>query len=255
MCELLGISAKRPIEARRYLREFYTHSVRHPHGWGLMREKNGLAEIIKEPECASRSAIIDDIINGTEPQKILLAHIRLATVGGMSVDNCHPYTGVDNSGRRWILIHNGTIYSGNKLSKYLETQKGDTDSERIFMYLIDEINNAIKENGGAISWEQRCAVLDKIVTELSPRNKLNLLIYDGGFLYAHKNMRETLFYKQDSDGIVISTTPLDNEEWTKVPKTRLLAFRDGEQVFEGKDHGNIFIPTLEYITALDAMNI
>lgn len=255
MCELLGISAKRPIEARRYLREFYTHSVRHPHGWGLMREKSGSVEIIKEPECASGSTIIDDVINGTDPQKILLAHIRLATVGGMSVDNCHPYTGVDNSGRRWILIHNGTIYSGKQLSKYLETQKGDTDSERIFMYLIDEINRAIKEKGGALSWEQRCGVLDKIVTELSPRNKLNLLIYDGELLYVHKNMRETLFYKYTDGGIVISTTPLDEDEWTKVPKTQLLAFRDGEKVFEGTNHGSIFIPTLEYITTLDAMNI
>lgn len=255
MCELLGISAKNPIEARRYLSEFYTHSVHHPHGWGLMREKNGSVEIIKEPISASKSTIIDDVVNATEPQKIMLAHIRLATVGGMSPDNCHPYTGIDNSGRRWILIHNGTIYSGNQLAKYLETQKGDTDSERIFMYLIDEINKAITENGGSLSDGQRFGVLDRIVTELSPRNKLNLLIYDGELLYVHKNMRETMFYKNVDEGVVISTTPLDSDVWIKIPKTQLLAFRDGEKIFEGTNHGNIFIPTLEYITALDAMNI
>ena len=35
MCELLGISSAKPMDASGFLKEFYSHSVMHPHGWGL----------------------------------------------------------------------------------------------------------------------------------------------------------------------------------------------------------------------------
>lgn len=186
----------------------------------------------------------------------MLAHIRLATVGAIKYDNCHPYTGTDISGREWTLIHNGTIYSSRLLSKYLSVQKGDTDSERIFLYLIDKVNEAISENNLApLSIEQRCEVTDKLAVALSPRNKLNFMIYDGEILYVHKNMKDTLSYTKTGDGIIISTLPLDDGEWSHFPLTRMHAFKDGECIFKGTNHNNEFIPTLEYITAFDAMNI
>lgn len=255
MCELLGLSAKTPIDVREYLKTFYSHSVRHPHGWGLMRQSGGKTEIIKEPVRASGSRIISETIQKTETQKSLLAHIRLATVGVTKYDNCHPFTGTDSSGRRWTLIHNGTIYSGTQLSKYLSLQTGDTDSERIFLYLIDEINNAIAVNGAPLSAKNRCQVIDKLAVELSPRNKLNFLIYDGEILYVHKNMKDTLVYKKLDEGIVFSTQPLDGGSWPQLSMTQMLAFRDGRCIFEGTKHDHEFVPTLEYITALDAMNI
>ena len=255
MCELLGISAKTPTDVREYLKSFYNHSVHHPHGWGLMREKDGKTEIIKEPVCASGSRILSGIIQKTEPQTNLLAHIRLATVGSVKYNNCHPYTGFDRSGRHWTLIHNGTIYSGTKLSKYLSIQDGDTDSERIFLYLLDEIDKEIMKNNAPLSAQQRCRVIDRLAIELSPRNKLNLMIYDGELLYVHKNMKDTLAYKKLENGIILSTQPLDNEKWEQLPMTQVLAFKEGSRVFEGTAHDYEFIPTLEYITALDAMNI
>ena len=255
MCELLGISAKAPLDARGYLTEFYSHSVRHPHGWGLMRSSAGKTEIIKEPVCAVKSNIIRNIIARTEPQTNMLAHIRLATVGAMKHENCHPYSGFDASGRRWTLIHNGTIYSGVQLARYLSEQSGDTDSERIFLYLLDEINKAIILNDAPLSKEQRCFVINKLVTVLSPRNKLNLMIYDGEILYVHKNMRDTLSLKKLDEGIIFSTQPLDDNGWEPFPMTQLMAFENGGCIFRGANHGHEFIPTLEYITALDAMNI
>ncbi|MCH5210723.1 MAG: class II glutamine amidotransferase [Oscillospiraceae bacterium] len=255
MCELFGISSQSSVDVRGYLEEFYSHSRQHPHGWGLMRESNGKIEIIKECVCASQSAILNNIIAETEPQTNLLAHIRLATIGSVKHDNCHPYTGVDNSGRHWTLIHNGTIYSGTHLSKYLFSQTGDTDSERILLYLLDEMNNVIEKNEAALSVEQRCSVIDNIAIALSPRNKLNLMIYDGEILYVHTNMKDTLMYKTIEQGIVISTQSLDDDKWEHFPMTQLCAFNNGTKIFEGTNHGNEFIPTLEYITALDAMNI
>ena len=129
MCELFGLSAKEPTDIRDYLQAFYRHSVRHPHGWGLFREKNGKSEIIREPVRAIGSRILNDIVSTTPPQQNALAHIRLATVGSVKTENCHPYTGTDNYGRRWTMIHNGTIYSSRNLYQYLKLQKGDTDQQ------------------------------------------------------------------------------------------------------------------------------
>ena len=194
MCELLGASLARACDLRDYLKTFYSHSVKHPHGWGIMRYTDGKEEVIKEPVCAMGSRIISQVIDSTQPQTNMLAHIRLATVGKKCNENCHPYYGTDNSGRVWTLIHNGTIYSSNKLMKYLNVQKGDTDSERIFLYLLELVNKKLEKNG-ELDEIQRFDAVDTLAHHLSPRNKLNLIIFDGEVMYVHKNMHNTLSYK------------------------------------------------------------
>ncbi|MDE6036276.1 MAG: class II glutamine amidotransferase [Ruminococcus sp.] len=250
MCELLGFSAKRETDIRKYLREFFSHGTNHPHGWGLMRENHNITEIIKKAECSAKSQTISGIVAETQPQKNTLAHIRLATVGSIKTENCHPYRQTDNTGRCWTLIHNGTIYSGKQLMKYLYTQTGDTDSERISLALLDEIN---KKN--LSTPEQRFDIVDNFVVTLSKRNKLNLIIFDGELLYIHQNMKNTLYYKPEEESVIFSTRPLDNDDWKLYPLTQLCAFRAGKKVFEGTEHGNIFVPALDYITEMDAMNI
>ncbi len=252
MCELFGFSSKEPRDIRQPLKEFFSHSVKHPHGWGLMNDNRG---IIKEPVRATDSNILNNIIDGMRNQRTALAHIRLATVGALRTENCHPYSDCDISGREWTLIHNGTIYSGRFMSRYLHAQSGDTDSERLFMYMLDRVNEETKKKGSKLTAGERFALLDSFAAEVSPRNKLNLIIYDGEFMYAHKNMEDTLYYKQGNNSAVISTQPLDDGVWRPVPTTRLIVFKDGETVYQGEPHSGVFIPTLEYISFLDAMNI
>ena len=254
MCELLGINSSAPVDSAPYLTEFFSHSVRHPHGWGIMRTASGKNTVFKESVSAGESNVLGDIIKSTEPQTNLLAHIRLATVGGMRNENSHPFTAADISGRVWTFIHNGTIYSGTELMNYISRQKGDTDSERVFLYLLDEVNNAIKKDG-ELSERRRFEIVDRLVCTLSPRNKLNLMIFDGEVLYVHKNMKNTLSFKKLDSGYVFSTTPLDDGNWQELPLARLTAYKGGELLYEGTSHGGIFVPTLEYISAMAAMNI
>lgn len=255
MCELLGINTNTAIDVNKYLYTFFSHSVNHPHGWGIMRSVNGRYTTFKEPVRAIDSGVITDITTKTEMQTNLLAHIRLATVGITKYNNCHPFTGLDLEGRQWTLIHNGTIYSGTMLMKYLNTQIGETDSERIFIYLLNEMNDAVKKNGAPLTKNQRFEIINRLVTELSPRNKLNLMIFDGDVLYVHKNMKDTLYFKEIFEGYVFSTQPLDDEKWSPFPTSQVIAYKNGAILFEGTPHGHEFVPTLEYITALDAMNI
>ena len=254
MCELFGISAREPVDASEYLSEFFSHSVRHPHGWGIMRSVKGEYKVFKESVSASESSVLSDVITATEKQSNMLAHIRLATVGGMREENSHPFSGEDILGRTWTLIHNGTIYSGTKLMRYLSAQSGDTDSERIFLYLLDEVNAAIKKDG-VLSEKRRFEIVDRLVCALSPRNKLNLMIFDGDVLYVHKNMKNTLSFRQLNEGYIFSTEPLSAGVWMELPLAQLLAYKNGSLLYEGTRHNNVFVPTLEYINAMAAMNI
>ncbi len=249
MCELLGFSAAQPENIKDLVSEFFSHGKDNPHGWGLM----DCDRICKSCERADTSEMLLQKISKLQPQKNLLGHIRFATVGSIKYENCHPFNAQDAQGRSWTLIHNGTIYSASRLIPFISSQSGDTDSERLFLYLMQKVNKA--QNQSPLDERQRCELIDELVRELSPRNKLNLMIFDGELLYIHKNMKQTMKYRRHGTGYVFATTALDGGLWKDVPTSQLLVYKCGEKVFEGQKHDAVFVPMLQYINANDAMNI
>jgi len=249
MCELIGFSAAGPTDIKEQLKEFFFHSESNPHGWGIMYGDR----LIRGCERASDSAMLEMLLQNIDEQKTVLGHIRFATVGSIKLENCHPFTGRDITGRQWTLIHNGTIYSGSRLIPYLNNQCGDTDSERLFLFLMDTLNNA--QQNGELSQQERCELVDSLIQEMSHKNKLNLMIYDGELLYIHKNMKDTMKFRRLGSGYIFATTALDGGEWTEVPIAQLFVYKDGEQIYSGNKHEGIFTPSLQYIKAMDAMHI
>lgn len=253
MCELFGASFRVPFDLRNELHTFYSHSVKHPHGWGIMYEKDGRNQIQKEFVRAIDSEMLPSLIEEMQPQKNVLGHIRLATIGSVCPVNVHPFTGTDITGTAWTMIHNGTIYSSRTLVPYFEKQTGDTDSERILLYFLDLLQQEF-ESSGSLTINQRIKVVDELVHELSHRNKLNIMFFDGEVLYFHKNMRDTLCQKVYPEGIVVSTTAL-GEGWTDVELCRMFAYHNGKCVYRSEEATIEFIPNLDYINALAALNI
>ena len=151
------------------------------------------------------------------------------------------------------MIHNGTIYSVRDTIKYTYRQTGDTDSERLFLNFIDVMNSRL--DNGELCERERFDIVNDFIVENAPRNKLNIIFYDGETMYVHKNLRNTLSFKRLENGIVFSTFPLDDNGWEQFPMTQVIAYKQGKEVFRGEPHKGEFIPTLEYITALDAMHI
>lgn len=241
MCEIYGFSGKRERKLNHDLREFYSHACDHPNGWGLALPDGREPEIMREACRADRSRRLAERLKTPVCAKTVLAHIRLATIGNEEYDNCHPFTATDQSGRRWTLIHNGTIFESDKLNRYVFRQKGETDSERILLYLVDRINEATYMTGRPMTAEERFAVVDQIISGSSAKNKLNLLIYDGELLYAHTNFRGSLYEWADADGVTISTRPLSDEGWQSLPLTTVLAYREGRRVLTGADHHHEYI--------------
>ena len=245
MCELFAVNSKNKVKINDFLKEFYSHSVNHPHGWGLAIMDGKEISIEKEPMEASKSSYLKERLKRNIEVKNAFAHIRYATIGNIDVNNCHPYSYKDNTGRKWTLIHNGTIFHYEPLNMYVKKQEGDTDSERILLYIIDEINKATLKKNNILSKKERFNVINSIVLKMAKENKLNLIIYDEELMYVHTNYANSLYYKVSKDEIMFSTTKLKEGIWNPVPFTTLLAYKNGNLVFKGTNHGEEFIDNNE----------
>ncbi len=250
MCELYGFSGGRERTLNSELSVFFSHSDKNPHGWGFAAFSESERYIQKEALSAYKSENVKSMLNKPIAYKNAVAHIRLATIGLDEYNNSHPFFKEDNSGRMWTLIHNGTIFESDLVAKYIYSQNGATDSERVLLFLIDSINEKIAENGRALSKKERFDVVDNTVSLLSPKNKLNLIIYDGEQMYVHTNYKNTLYYYKSYEGVTFSTTPLNDENWQPFPMMTVVAFENGKVNFTGECHNNEYIPDEKSIRAL-----
>lgn len=245
MCELFGVNSVDYIQVNDYLKEFYSQSIEHPHGWGLACMEGSEVQMEKEPVQATKSAYLKQRLSVPVTVKNAFAHIRYATIGNVEYKNCHPYTRKDESGRAWTLIHNGTIFDYPWLNRYVTMQEGDTDSERVLLYLVDLVNWREKHLERQMSTEERFRLLDAVIVKLSRGNKLNLMIYDGELLYVHTNYAGSL-YELDKEGqVMFATVPLSEEEWYPVEFTTLLAYQKGKRVYTGINHNHEYIDSEE----------
>ena len=241
MCELFGVSSKRDIWLNDYLETFYSHSDIHCNGWGMVLFDKEPFRFIKEPIKASSSNRLRSLIGNDIVSSNCIAHIRQATIGEVNDDNTHPFSMTDNTDRRWIFMHNGSIFESDVLSPYQYIQKGSTDSERIFLYMIDEINRLYDENQ-SVEDVDRFELIDRIIREVVlPDNKVNLILYDGEYMYVHKNEENTLYVKELDGGIILSTQPLDDSEWKDFYQNQLIVYRQGEVVYRGTIHNNTYV--------------
>jgi len=243
MCELYGTIGNKKIALNEDLKLFYKHSVKHSHGWGLAYwSENSKLTLYAEGKCGNESELLQNILASQIESSVSIGHIRFATAGVISDRNSHPFTQTDSSGREWTLAHNGNISVGLQLLPYMDKQIGETDSERILLYLVDCINKKSSEKGRALNSNERCEVVDSIVAELSIGNRLNLLIYDTEQYYVHTNIKDTLYFSLQDGYYSFSTVPLDNFYlWDKVPLNTLLVYSDIKQIYCGNNHGNEFI--------------
>ena len=250
MCELFGVSSPERIKLNRLLKTFFSHGDVHCHGWGMAFFYGGAVSLEKSPQCSLKSDYLRQRLCFDVSADLMMAHIRQASKGNMAYENTHPFVERDNRGRTWTLAHNGVIFDSDVLSPYVHRQKGQTDSEWILLYLIDRINEEQNRKGAALSKEERFRVVEDLVREITPENKVNLLIFDGSLMYAHCNLRNTLHVCRKGEGAVFSTRPLDEDRWEPLPLNTLVAYQNGKQKFTGTPHENEFIEDPEKMRLL-----
>lgn len=225
MCELFAVNARHPQTLNAQLTTFFGDAEMHPHGWGLsVRDGRDRVRLAKGPERATQSQLLANILAGPVSTTTALAHIRYATRGRLSYDNSHPFVGVDASGTTWSFVHNGSIFHQQLIEGFDDKARGQSDSERVLLYLLDALDAA-----QATTFGQRFDALASALASLSFGNKLNVILDDGEQVYLHTNTEEdTLFWRVADDVVTICTRPLDKAGWQPVPKRRLIALRAGQ---------------------------
>lgn len=248
MCEIFGITADRKIRANEVLMEFFSHSSEHRDGWGLAGFDDGYPAVEKEPVTARDSAYLRARLTGELSAAHMMAHIRRATCGTQEYDNTHPFVKQDASGRTWTLVHNGHIFDAPVLRRYLSTQSGSTDSERILCYIVDEVSRqpdrAAVPGGAGSDRSGRIQTIERITRELSPGNKLNFILYDGELMYVHTNEPGGLFIRNGSGSKTFSTRPLAAAGvtgWEELAPNRLHVYKNSDEIYTGSTHGFTYV--------------
>ena len=256
MCELFGVTSRNKLELNELLLKFFSHGIEHPNGWGMAFFYGNAVSLEKLPEASHKSKYLRQRLQFKVESDKMIAHIRLATRGTLNYENTHPFVMRDNSDRTWTLAHNGTIFDCDLLNPFVHSQQGQTDSERILGYIISRVNTEIEEKK-ELSGQERFWLIDEILCEITPENKVNLLLYDGELMYVHTNYQNSLYTCRKGEAVVISTKPLDCHVWEPVPMNTLIAYQDGKQIYTGTKHKNEFFETEEkmHLLFLDFANL
>ncbi|MHA1143204.1 MAG: class II glutamine amidotransferase [Candidatus Helarchaeota archaeon] len=130
-----------------------------------------------------------------------IAHLRLGP--NPMLENCHPFLSWAypnfKSTRNWVFAHNGRM-----TTKYLSLnelkQKGTTDSEKVFLFLLEKY---LQDSTKRRSFRDTISILASLIKDVVAVNTnekhltLNFLFSDGTTLYAFKKSnqdRSRLFF-------------------------------------------------------------
>ncbi|MBX2803020.1 MAG: class II glutamine amidotransferase [Myxococcales bacterium] len=203
MCRMFGFRSAVPSRAHRSLVEaenaVSAQSVRHPDGWGIGWVTDDDAYVVKSTNAAHASQRFQRASERLMSHTFVV-HVRRATVGVVDHVNAHPFRF-----GRWLFAHNGTVFDFERMGPWIESRiaerfqpliLGDTDSERLFYWLLTRLHEAGLDPAGrtessadAVAVVVRTALLelDGVARALgAERPIVNVLLTDGRLLVAHR---------------------------------------------------------------------
>lgn len=240
MCELLGMSARKPTDVNHSLALLRPRGGEigpHADGWGVAFYEGRAARVFKEPVPASESRCLAFIAEYDYRSTIVIGHIRKANPPefGRAAANTHPFAR-ELGGLSWVFAHNGKL-PGVKEDPRFALRRfrpiGDTDSEHTFCFLLDRIAHA--GDGRLLDASELAHVLREPIAMLEELGELNLLMSDGVHLVAFANtklqrvIRSCVERECKQQVVVLATTPLTDEAWQPLEQDRLYVFVEGRE--------------------------
>jgi len=224
----------------------------HGHGWGVADYPEDVPMIEKQVWAAfhgehfSRKA-------AKVYARTVVAHVRRATVGGVSIENTHPF----HHGK-WIFAHNGTVPNFDQVRMKMLDQidplhrnmiLGTTDSEHIFHYLMSLFLHH-PELGLLETVQQGLRQILKWSAEVDPKARvgLNIVLTDGEHVVGSRYNRSLFTLHRDHifkcricgkshvhhdpkkpyRSVEVASEPITLEtEWTEVPNKTVFRMSDG----------------------------
>ncbi|KGT47425.1 class II glutamine amidotransferase [Acinetobacter sp. HR7] len=254
MCQLLGMNCATPTDITFSFRGFSQRAgitSDHSDGFGIAFFEDKACRLFVDNQSAVESPIAELIRNYPIKSRNVIAHIRKATQGKINLENSHPFSR-ELWGRQWIFAHNGDLHGFFPELSGRFTPVGNTDSERAFCYLLDQL---VKRFGYD---EPKLDQVFDLLVEISPgiaeHGTFNFCLSNGQalFTYAttklHWLVREYPFKPAQLIDIdvevdfsqvttpedrvaVITTEPLtQNEVWTPFQPGEMILFRDGNNI-------------------------
>ena len=220
----------------------------HRDGWGIAFFEGKGARLFLDhtPSCESPLAAL---VRAYPIRSLnVIAHIRKATQGSVSLENTHPFSR-ELWGRYWIFAHNGNLTNYEPALDGSFLPVGQTDSERAFCRLLQDLRRRFP--AGMPSEEALHAAIDEFAAQTRRFGSFNFLLSNGDSLFAHRTtelhyiIRQAPFpvaHLMDEDMsvdfsevttpndrvAVIVTKPLtDNETWHPLPVGRVTRFHNG----------------------------
>ncbi len=261
MCELLGMSANVPTDicfSFAGLMERGGGTGPHNDGWGIAFYDGKAVREFRDPTPSYRSEIARLISQYPIKSCITISHIRQANVGGVCLENTHPFVR-ELWGRQWAFAHNGQMRRARDLPLGYEQPVGTTDSEHAFCWLLQRIRQDYPVPPGAEAQAAFWAFLKTQCDQLRELGVCNLLFSDAEYLYVycttklqritrrspfgHAELKDTTLqvdfdqHTTPSDIVcVIATEPLTaNECWTPLQSGEFLVYRYGQVVAQLTD--------------------
>src|SRR5215211_3869138 len=209
MCRLFGFRSNTPARVHEELvyekNSLRAQSVEHKDGWGIASYVNGaLPEVAHGVGPAHLDPEFERVSNLLSSHAVI-AHVRLASVGPVGLQNAHPFTW-----GKWTFAHNGTLQRFDIHRAELESLidpdfralfRGDTDSERCFYLLLTFLRQrgkledpTLEDVARALARTARVAARITGVGATKP-SSTNFTVTDGRQLLALRRHR-TLFYSE-----------------------------------------------------------
>ncbi len=182
---------------------------KHGDGWGTAYLENGQLKIFR----STQPVYEDDRINQFKNSKsnLVILHARKASKGRVDIRNVHPFE-CQLHGHRYLFFHNGTIHDPLPFDSDF-TPKSDTDSERLFYYLLSGSH-------GQLSSDHLKAKL----TQLKNYTAANFILTDGetnfaGNWYSENPNYYTMKLLRKPELVIVASEVLPHyraENWIKL---------------------------------------
>jgi glutamine amidotransferase len=250
MCQLMGMNCNVPTDICFSFEGFHKRggmTDHHADGWGIAFFEDEGCRLFLDYQASTVSPIAALVRNYPIKSTNVIAHIRKATVGAVTLANTHPFMR-ELWGHYWIFAHNGEIKSLPVLRGNRFLPVGETDSELTFCWILEQLSERFAEQpDDAVLY----AALVDLAKDLAGRGVANFILSNGKFLAAHCSTNLHYIIRQAPFGAahlvddditvdfsdlttpndrvaIIATEPLtDNERWTKMEPGELLIFQDG----------------------------
>ena len=181
MCQLLGMNANTPTDVMFSFAGLATRADEHKDGFGIAFFEDRGVRLFVDPESARASPVADMVKRYPIKSGNVIAHIRKATQGQVALQNTHPFVR-ELWGRYWVFAHNGDLKGFAPRLHGAFRPVGDTDSERAFCWLMQEL---AKAHADVPSIKELRHTLAELLPIPASHGTFNCLLSNGQALWAH----------------------------------------------------------------------